>query len=405
MINIKFIIYFFTLILSIPAANAYIMVGRNNISANDTGDFTITYEGSGLQQLMVNESRTLAPAGFSFRFGPTSSTGSGVAGYGAGLWCKKSGGSDDIKFTPQTKYGTSGSTYGGHTLFNTNISGLYYTLEMRNFKGTGGAADTTFSPSNFFIERNGTVTNGSLQGNGKCNITGNTYLGGFNIEMLMTFYVDSYFSNAENAGKPLFPEQTAQFRFEATDGSGSYADVRTFSTATMSAPTCFATNTSGEHAQGNTIKLGDDYYPATLENNAAPPVPFSINLNNCMGVNKVDVRLTTNATGENNRQLLGNQYPTSLKAKGVGVLIEGVKNSGGQSVVLVPNDQTSVFQETVELSSDAHKYYPSCIPGSHYCDEGTNKALNFTATLKQDGEIPVQPGVYQGKGVFSLTYN
>ncbi|WP_395229288.1 fimbrial protein, partial [Escherichia coli] len=96
-------------------------------------------------------------------------------------------------------------------------------------------------------------------------------------------------------------------------------------------------------------------------------------------------------------QLLGNTLTGSTAAKGVGVLIEGLATSKNPLMTLKPNDTNSVYidYETEDDTSDG--VYPNQ-------GNGTSQPLHFQATLKQDGNIAIEPGEFKATSTFQVTY-
>ncbi|MDZ9216687.1 fimbrial protein, partial [Escherichia coli] len=101
--------------------------------------------------------------------------------------------------------------------------------------------------------------------------------------------------------------------------------------------------------------------------------------------------------GTQNTQLLGNTLTGSTAAKGVGVLIEGLATSKNPLMTLKPNDTNSVYidYETEDDTSDG--VYPNQ-------GNGTSQPLHFQATLKQDGNIAIEPGEFKATSTFQVTY-
>ncbi|WP_249399547.1 fimbrial protein, partial [Escherichia coli] len=94
---------------------------------------------------------------------------------------------------------------------------------------------------------------------------------------------------------------------------------------------------------------------------------------------------------------LGNTLTGSTAAKGVGVLIEGLATSKNPLMTLKPNDTNSVYidYETEDDTSDG--VYPNQ-------GNGTSQPLHFQATLKQDGNIAIEPGEFKATSTFQVTY-
>ncbi|HEY2453853.1 MAG TPA: fimbrial protein [Scandinavium sp.] len=389
------------LIFPVISANAYIMAGYTSgtiNNANASGVVTDRYPGSGMTQLMLTPAPSLQAAGVTFDFVEQDSS---VIGDG-GLFCKTGGGTNQMEFRSLLE--PSGLKADGKDLFATPIPGIYYSLDIIDFRGTKDGSNTTFSPSTFPLPSTGTMTiDGTLNGGGKCNATGNTLLGGFNLHIKLTFYVDQQLDNARS-GEDILPALIDAFEFKSADGSGSSITVRLQAQAKLTAPTCFATQVTSEIMNGsNTVVMGNDYDANELQQNNNPKaVPFHINLENCMGVKDIEVRLTSSNT-DTDEVLLTNTYGQDYPgaAKGVGVLIEAQALSGALSI-LKPNSGQP-FADTMESNENVHKYYPSCNDPA-LCDQGNDHMLNFNATLKSISGQTVEPGDFQAKGTFSITY-
>lgn len=137
-----------------------------------------------------------------------------------------------------------------------------------------------------------------------------------------------------------------------------------------------------------------DYSPAQIKNGATA-VPFDITLQNCIRVRNIETKLKSNKVGSVSKELLANTLTGNDAAKGVGVLIEGLKNTKSAQMVLKPNDSTSVYKD-YETEDDT--------TGGIYPDKGngTSQPLHFQATLKQDGNIAIEPGILKPPALFRL---
>ncbi|HFM4651542.1 TPA: fimbrial protein, partial [Escherichia coli] len=164
----------------------------------------------------------------------------------------------------------------------------------------------------------------------------------------------------------------------------------------LSNPTCFTAILSGTSVTGSTVKMGE--YSEAQIRNGATPVPFDISLQNCVRVTNIETKLVSTKVGTENRQLLGNTLTGSGAAKGVGVLIEGLANSKSALMILKPNDSTSVYKDNTgqTQNNDSDAIYPE--------DDGITYPLHFQATLKQDGNIAIEPGDFKATSTFQVTY-
>ncbi|EEW3217094.1 fimbrial-like adhesin, partial [Escherichia coli] len=169
----------------------------------------------------------------------------------------------------------------------------------------------------------------------------------------------------------------------------------TLNNVKLTLPTCFTSILTGPSVSGSTVRMGE-YSSGTIKNGASP-VPFDISLQNCIRVRNIETKLVTGKVGTQNTQLLGNTLTGSTAAKGVGVLIEGLATSKNPLMTLKPNDTNSVYidYETEDDTSDG--VYPNQ-------GNGTSQPLHFQATLKQDGNIAIEPGEFKATSTFQVTY-
>ncbi|HDX3229278.1 TPA: fimbrial protein, partial [Escherichia coli] len=126
-------------------------------------------------------------------------------------------------------------------------------------------------------------------------------------------------------------------------------------------------------------------------------IPFDITLQNCIRVRNIETKLISGKVGTENKQLLGNTLTATSAAKGVGVLIEGLANKKSAQMVLKPNDSTSVYKDYEEETDSSDGVYPDK-------GNGTSQPLHFQATLKQDGNIAIEPGDFKATSTFQVTY-
>ncbi|WP_042037599.1 fimbrial protein, partial [Escherichia coli] len=152
----------------------------------------------------------------------------------------------------------------------------------------------------------------------------------------------------------------------------------------------------GKSVSGSTVKMGE-YAPGQIKNGATP-VPFDIALQNCVRVGDIETKLSSGKLGTENKQLLGNTLTGSDAAKGVGVLIEGLANRKSALMILKPNDSTSVYKDNTgqTQNNDSDAIYPEA--------DGITYPLHFQATLKQDGNIAIEPGEFKATSTFQVTY-
>ncbi len=124
---------------------------------------------------------------------------------------------------------------------------------------------------------------------------------------------------------------------------------------------------------------------------------FDISLQNCIRVRNIETKLVSTKIGIEDKQLLGNTLTGTGGAKGVGVLIEGLATSRSALMTLKPNDATSVYKDYEEEDDNTDGIYPDK-------GNGTTQPLHFQATLKQDGNIAIEPGEFKATSTFQVTY-
>lgn len=79
-------------------------------------------------------------------------------------------------------------------------------------------------------------------------------------------------------------------------------------------------------------------------------------------------------------------------------MIEGLANRKSALMILKPNDSTSVYKDNTGQAQDhdSDAIYPE--------DQGITYPLHFQATLKQDGNIAIEPGEFKATSTFQVTY-
>lgn len=303
----------------------------------------------------------------------------------------------------------SGKSYGGHKLFKTSVPGLYYTLAISNIWSTYTYTD--INPSGMYI---GDSTSQSFNWRGEseqtlywsCNNanTKNKYwaVGGVMQTLTIEFYTDTDFNPTTNQRVTLSRTDTYLYSFKAY-GAGTGINEHShflkidfdLTDIVLTNPTCFTAALSGSSVSGSTVKMGD-YSPAQIKNGATA-VPFDITLQNCIRVRNIETKLMSNKVGSVSKELLANTLTGNDAAKGVGVLIEGLKNTKSAQMVLKPNDATSIYKD-YETENDT--------TGGIFPDQGngTSQPLHFQATLKQDGNIAIEPGDFKATSTFQVTY-
>lgn len=358
---------------------------------------TTTPEGrSSSSTLIINHSPILKSSNVIFRFDNID-----TAPYGGGIWCDKDiGGSDKMTFhiRPGSNMVAFGSAPGNPnaTLYKTSITGLYYTVQIKNLY----AAYTTFTNSTFYLSSD--IVTKVSKNTYSCG-TGGDFMGGFILSVEVEFYTDSTLvlpTTGSIADAPfiwLAPNGSGDgyFTIQNEEEGGNIGISLSANKIRLSYPTCFSVLSS---TTGNTLNLGTYSIPELKTD--TKEIPFSINLSSCMGIKNIEVRLSTSLVDSHNEILLGNIYEgTNGGAAGFGVQITGESTTLSPKMVLQPNMATSVYRdyEVETLTQFPMFYTPS------YYNESTSQTLNFSAQLKPDGGA-IEPGNFKATGVFSITY-
>ncbi|MGV4229876.1 fimbrial protein [Citrobacter portucalensis] len=121
-------------------------------------------------------------------------------------------------------------------------------------------------------------------------------------------------------------------------------------------------------------------------------------MSGCARVRNIAVKLISSVTGTDT-SLLGNTLVTN-KAEGVGLQIKGLANDVGNDMILIPNDDTSVYQD-YESETDTST---GGVSGNGGNIVTTNQSLKFQATMKRDSNQKILSGKFYATGIFSITY-
>ncbi|MCN5369524.1 fimbrial-like adhesin [Escherichia coli] len=335
---------------------------------------------------------------------------SALGGVGNGvIYCNTSNNASGGPMTLTNAMVDSGFTYNGHKLFKTSVPGLYYTLSIFNVWSAwvksnisanglyiGDAAKQYFS---FY------VADPDLQRNGcnKANSTSKYWaIGGVMQSLTVEFYTDSSFDPVQNQKVQLLRTSDYLYAFHA-EGAGVGINEHShflfidfdLTNITITLPTCFTSVLSGSAVSGSTVKMGE--YTSQQIKNGATPVPFDINLQNCIRVRNIETKLVSTKIGTENKKLLGNTLTGNDAAKGVGVLIEGLATNKSVKMILEPNVSTSVYKDYETENDTTDGIYPNQ-------GNGTSQPLHFQATLQQDGNIPIESGELKATSTFQVTY-
>ncbi|HAZ3568293.1 TPA: fimbrial-like adhesin [Escherichia coli] len=401
---------------SVGAANnvSYVVgdnygVGPGNQKWRDTGpngDVTVKFRyGSGTNNLVFYKPTQLGPTGVSLKWEQLDS-----ASGGGFLYCNRSGTSSGTPMSIKHKMVDSGKSYGGHKLLKTSVPGLYYTLAISNI--WSAYTFTDINPSGIYI---GDATEHFFHWHAEseqvlywsCDNANNKNkywaVGGVVQTLTIEFYTDTDFNPTTNQRVTLLRTDNYLYSFKG-EGVGIGINEHShylkidfdLTDIVLTNPTCFTAALSGPSVSGSTVKMGD-YSPAQIRNGATA-VPFDITLQKCIRVRNIETKLKSNKVGSVSKELLANTLTGNNAAKGVGVLIEGLKNTKSAQMVLKPNDSTSVYKDYETENDTTGGIFPDNGNG------GTSQPLHFQATLKQDGNIAIEPGDFKATSTFQVTY-
>lgn len=384
-------------------------VGPGNQKWRDTGpngDVTVKFRyGSGTNNLVFYKPTQLGPTGVSLKWEQLDS-----ASGGGFLYCNRSGTSSGTPMSIKHKMVDSGKSYGGHKLLKTSVPGLYYTLAISNI--WSAYTFTDINPSGIYI---GDATEHFFHWHAEseqvlywsCDNANNKNkywaVGGVVQTLTIEFYTDTDFNPTTNQRVTLLRTDNYLYSFKG-EGVGIGINEHShylkidfdLTDIVLTNPTCFTAALSGPSVSGSTVKMSD-YSPAQIRNGATA-VPFDITLQNCIRVRNIETKLKSNKVGSVSKELLANTLTGNDAAKGVGVLIEGLKNTKSAQMVLKPNDATSIYKDYETENDTTGGIFPD------NGNAGTSQPLHFQATLKQDGNIAIEPGDFKATSTFQVTY-
>ncbi|HAN6941060.1 TPA: fimbrial-like adhesin [Escherichia coli] len=384
-------------------------VGPGNQKWRDTGpngDVTVKFRyGSGTNNLVFYKPTQLGPTGVSLKWEQLDS-----ASGGGFLYCNRSGTSSGTPMSIKHKMVDSGKSYGGHKLLKTSVPGLYYTLAISNI--WSAYTFTDINPSGIYI---GDATEHFFHWHAEseqvlywsCDNANNKNkywaVGGVVQTLTIEFYTDTDFNPTTNQRVTLLRTDNYLYSFKG-EGVGIGINEHShylkidfdLTDIVLTNPTCFTAALSGPSVSGSTVKMGD-YSPAQIRNGATA-VPFDITLQNCIRVRNIETKLKSNKVGSVSKELLANTLTGNDAAKGVGVLIGGLKNTKSAQMVLKPNDATSIYKDYETENDTTGGIFPD------NGNAGTSQPLHFQATLKQDGNIAIEPGDFKATSTFQVTY-
>ncbi|EEU9596289.1 fimbrial protein [Escherichia albertii] len=366
--------------------------GSTNNDSNQgpaTDGYSTTMFNAGASQIVIKGSSGLQYSNIKLHFqaDTAANPGTGV------IYCSRAGNGTAI--TLESHFVRAPYSYDGHQLFMTNIAGLYFTMRMYNIHSY-----KTTSNADFYI---GDMPQQDLSLSwSSCGNTG-VYqkLGGIVSDIEIDFYNDATFNPGSSGSISLLSDSSYHYSFRNLSPGGnlnSHYIYQTYNLAniTLSSPTCTSAILSGNTVtKGDTVALGE-YAPKEIIDGAAG-IPFAITLQNCYRASNVEVKLTTGAPAMS-ASLLGNSL-TADAAAGVGVEITGASNSHFPEMVLLPNDDSSVYKAYVDNPDNSNG-----IIGAGTSGTPASQQLDFIATLKQDNNQQIRAGDFKATAVFSITY-
>ncbi len=387
--------------ISADGAKTYIVGNKAHVGSydregpNGDGSRTLKYSLSGNQTLVFYKSATLQPSNVVLSLNSdTANSGTGM------LYCTTNNGATGADLVVENNFVDSGLTYGGHKLLKTNITGLYFTFRIHN----PGSWGISFAPAELYVGDQPTQTMTRTKTTTGCAddslINGYMPIGGITGTAYIDFYNDASFDPQSSESISLLSNGSYSYRFHnpnpGPDILSYYIDViASTDNVKISLPTCSAAVLSGDTVKGTTVSMGS-YSPNEIINGATP-VPFSIELSGCSRVRNIAVKLIAGTTGKD-PTLLGNTL-ISGKADGVGLQIKGLANSVSDEMVLIPNDDTSVYQDYEDQTDTS-----TGIAGSGGSIVTTTQSLKFNATMKRDSNEKILSGKFYATGIFSITY-
>lgn len=401
-ITLRFII-FILLFLVNPICNATVdfILGAGSTPPDRDGFAHFAYPGT--NNLVFYRPTQLGPTGVQLRWPNQDTQGD------ASVYCTAHPSSTGGPITIRNKMVDSGLIFGGHKLFKTSVTGLYYTLKISTIWTAYNTQSDIYeiyigdSPTQTFHFR---FTDSDLQrtceGLNRRGTPSFFKMGGIFQDFTVEFYTDATFNPTASQKITLLSSDNYIYSFKAENAGATvqgysgpvYIDFN-LASVTLSLPTCFSSVITGTSVQGSTVALGR--YTVGQIKSGATPVPFQIALQNCIRVRNIETKMTSEKIGQQNKQLIANTLQGSDAAQGVGVLIEGLKNSVNEKMVLEPNVGTSIYKAYEDEEDSSGGIYPGK-------GQGTTQPLEFQATLQQDGNAAIKAGDFEATGRFQITY-
>jgi type 1 fimbria pilin len=242
-------------------------------------------------------------------------------------------------------------------LFETNLPGIYYSIEMATTTGSANSAFYIYSEeTKWSIEE-------SQVKDKRWNI-------------IITLYQRPEYDGIPAGITSIRLKQTGYVGYFRIGGTQHFAVDVTM--ANMDIPVVVPTCTSLVSSVGSgSVNLGSDYEIDDIKNNKTNQVDFTLTASQCSNVLRYKTKLTANNAYKG---LLTNNSTESLRAGGVGVKIWAP--NGAQ---LLANDSQSIYTEA-----------PATMQGS--------KTFNYKAQLVSSSNGEVTSGDFKATGTFSMSY-
>ncbi|EJF4694680.1 fimbrial protein [Salmonella enterica] len=298
-------------------------------------------------------------------------------------------------------YGTpAGQTPDGHAMWKTNITGLYFAVEVYALYTANSALSTElpFWMDNDYVNIHFTPTGDLKKACDTTIVTTYAIAGGIGISTRIHLYADNTFK--PDADIPITDVDFLKpdgydlvFDNPTTKAESNHKIYFNFDTTGFNAvwPSCTASTVSGTNVKGSTLDFGS--YNRKQITEGIEALPFQINLADCSYIKNIEVKLASTAIGSDNT-LLSNTLTGSSAASGISVQIQGIQTNLSNQMVLIPGDANSIYRYSPYASQ------------SDYIDSAnkySTHTLNFLATLKQDNNNPITAGDFKATGTFQMT--
>ncbi|WP_149025964.1 hypothetical protein [Escherichia sp. B1147] len=386
-------------IVTAPATAAELTYGKQN-NEGDPGFF------QGLLRPFNRTGAVIAPTTSTTPIYTGLERSGGTYNSGGGVYCyfaKPSNRTNVIhNLVPAT-----GKVFDGAQLFKTSRQGLYFSVKVINLS----VPEAVYSPADFYL----------IDGILKINANGENCLQDRNtrnlqLDISVRYYIDNTFSpTPDNNGEymsdfevswllqPIGYDRTSNgpaIVFESSTGLGVYLALQLSTTSFyVSGPTCYSTVlVQNEYTDlNNNVWLGT-YTTTEVKNNTTRQVPFQVQLNNCLSVKNIKVKLKSSDVSLNDVTLLGNSYGSaSGAAQGAAVAVYAKSPSNTIIKLNANSSNTYIESETDVWSSD--------FINLDDITSGTSQTMNFLAQVVRDGQgATVTGGQLLSKGTLVFTY-